>query len=47
MRYCRLASLLQKRTLAPTKLDELKIKSNILSAFKKVEEAVHRAADEL
>ncbi|KAH9836151.1 protein disulfide isomerase [Rhodofomes roseus] len=43
----RLASLLQKRTLAPAKLDELKIKANILSAFKKVEETVQRVADEL
>ncbi|KAI0728533.1 protein disulfide isomerase [Fomitopsis betulina] len=43
----RLASLLQKRTLAPTKLDELKVKSNILNAFKKVEETIQHVADEL
>ncbi|KZT69146.1 disulfide isomerase [Daedalea quercina L-15889] len=43
----RLATLLQKRTLAPAKLDELKIKSNILDAFRKVEETVQRAAGEL
>lgn len=28
-----LASILKKRTLAPAKLDEIKIKSNILRAF--------------
>jgi protein disulfide-isomerase A6 len=37
----RLASILKKRSLAPSKLDEIKIKANILQAFveKKVEEA--------
>ena len=39
---CSLASILQKRTLAPGKLDEIKIKANILGAFRpaKVEEKV-------
>ena len=31
---CSLASILTKRTLAPGKLDEIKIKANILGAFK-------------
>ena len=37
-----LSSILAKRTMAPAKLDELKIKANILAAFaeKKVEEVV-------
>ncbi|CAL1698925.1 unnamed protein product [Somion occarium] len=39
----RLASILQKRTLAPQKLDEIKIKANILSAFKRAEEAIEDA----
>lgn len=43
----RLTSILQKRTLAPAKLDELKVKANILGAFKKVEEVVARATAEL
>ncbi|KZT07109.1 protein disulfide isomerase [Laetiporus sulphureus 93-53] len=43
----RLASILQKRTLAPAKLDELKIKANILGAFKKAEENIGRATAEL
>lgn len=34
----RLASILKKRSLSPQKLDEVKIKANILSAFKIVEE---------
>ena len=29
-----LASILKKRTLSPAKLDEIKIKANILGAFK-------------
>ena len=33
-RACSLASILQKRTRAPGKLDEIKIKANILGAFK-------------
>ncbi|KAI0783773.1 protein disulfide isomerase [Abortiporus biennis] len=36
----RLASILQKRTLQSSKLDEIKIKANILDAFKKVQEKV-------
>lgn len=43
----RLASILKKRTLAPAKLDELKIKSNILSAFKRAEETLGRVTAEL
>lgn len=37
-----LSSILAKRTMAPAKLDELKIKANILAAFaeKKIEEIV-------
>ena len=37
----RLASILKKRNLTPSKLDEIKIKANILQAFveKKVEES--------
>ncbi|KAF9223397.1 disulfide isomerase [Gyrodon lividus] len=37
----RLASILRKRTMAPAKMDEIKIKANILKAFvtKKLEEA--------
>ena len=49
MRTGSLASILSKRTLAPTKLDEIKIKANILSAFvhEKFEAVVGREADEL
>jgi protein disulfide-isomerase A6 len=38
----RLASILEKRTMSPSKLDEIKIKANILSSFvaKKIEEVV-------
>jgi len=48
----RLASILSKRTLSAEKLDEIKVKANILKAFvaKKVEEAeekVHAAKEEL
>ncbi|PCH35051.1 disulfide isomerase [Wolfiporia cocos MD-104 SS10] len=43
----RLATILKKRTLAPAKLDELKIKANILGAFKKVQEAAGHIAAEL
>ncbi|KAH0833320.1 thioredoxin-like protein [Lanmaoa asiatica] len=45
----RLASILSKRTLAPTKLDEIKIKANILNAFvpEKSETVIGREADEL
>lgn len=40
----RLATILQKRTLAPRKLDEIKIKANILAAF--VEQKAEEVADE-
>ncbi|KAI9439976.1 disulfide isomerase [Lactarius indigo] len=48
----RLASILQKRTLAPAKIDEIKVKANILAAFvaEKVVEArdsIERAMEEL
>lgn len=46
----RLGAILKKRNLAPSKLDEIKIKINILSAFseKKAEDAkVARAESEL
>lgn len=44
-----LASILSKRTLAQSKLDEIKIKSNILKAFilEKSEAVIGRKADEL
>lgn len=43
----RIAGLLASPSLAPTKLDELKIKANILSSFalKKVEQLAEDAAD--
>ena len=48
---CSLASILTKRTLAPGKLDEIKIKANILGAFRpvveKAEEAEAEKRDEL
>ncbi|KAF5382219.1 hypothetical protein D9615_004360 [Tricholomella constricta] len=46
----RLAKILEKRNLAPTKLDEIKIKANILGAFVKDsegEEKIARAESEL
>ncbi|KAF8896355.1 protein disulfide isomerase [Infundibulicybe gibba] len=48
----RLAAILKKRTLSPTKLDEIKIKANILRAFSQekvaeAEEKVARAEAEL
>ena len=48
----RLASILQKRTMAAAKLDEIKIKANILAAFaeekaKDAAEAVEDAARSL
>ncbi|KAI0001430.1 protein disulfide isomerase [Russula compacta] len=48
----RLASILQKRVLAPTKLDEIKVKTNVLAAFvaEKVVEArdtIERAIEDL
>ena len=39
-----MASILQKRTLSPGKLDEIKIKANILGAFRPA--AVEEAAVE-
>lgn len=33
IRPYRLASILSKRTIAPAKLDEIKIKANVLKAF--------------
>lgn len=51
-----LASILSKRTMAPSKIDEIKIKANILSAFvakkfeeaqEKVESVIGRATAEL
>lgn len=43
----RLESILKKKSLAPSKLDEIKIKANILAAFveKKIEEAVEDAEE--
>lgn len=47
----RLASILKKRNVSPQKLDEVKIKANILSSFKAVEEkaeqVVEQAAEKL
>ncbi|OAX39551.1 protein disulfide isomerase [Rhizopogon vinicolor AM-OR11-026] len=52
----RLASILSKRTMAPAKLDEIKIKANVLGAFvtrkfeeaqEKVESVISRATAEL
>lgn len=45
----RLSSILEKRTLLPEKLDEIKIKLNVLSAFQKQAESekVGRLAEEL
>ncbi|KAG9315335.1 protein disulfide isomerase [Chiua virens] len=45
----RLGSILRKRTLAPTKLDEIKIKANILGAFvpEKTETFIGREGEEL
>ena len=44
---CSLASILQKRSLADAKLDEIKLKVNVLSAFtaKKIEEAEEKVAE--
>lgn len=42
----RLTSILKKRTLSPQKLDEVKIKANILSTFKVVEEKAEEIAAE-
>ena len=43
---CSLASILSKRTLAPGKLDEIKIKANILGAFRPVVEKAEEAQAE-
>ena len=46
----RLSAILKKQNLAPSKLDEIKIKINILSAFsreKKTDAKVGRAESEL
>jgi protein disulfide-isomerase A6 len=54
--FIRLASILSKRTISPAKLDEIKIKANILGAFvnrkleeaqEKVESVIGRATAEL
>ena len=42
-----LQSILKKRTLSPQKLDEVKVKANILSTFKVVVEEPEGAADKL
>ena len=42
----RLASILAKRTLSPGKLDEIKIKANILGAFRPVVEKADEAQAE-
>jgi len=39
----RLATILKKRTLSPSKLDEIQVKANILNAFRKVEEKLEEA----
>ncbi|TFK47788.1 protein disulfide isomerase [Heliocybe sulcata] len=43
----RLTSLLQKRTLSPQKLDEIKVKANVLAAFakEKAEEVLEKAEE--
>jgi protein disulfide-isomerase A6 len=45
----RLASILKKRTLAPSKLDEIKVKANILAAFieKKAEEVAEEVQEKV
>jgi protein disulfide-isomerase A6 len=45
--HCRLATILRKRNLSPSKLDEIKIKYNVLSAFvqQKVDEASEKLSD--
>ena len=45
--FHRLQSILKKRSLAPQKLDEVKIKANILSTFKVVEEKAEEAVEKL
>lgn len=41
-----LASILKKRTISPQKLDEVKIKANILSTFRIVEEKAEAIFEE-
>ncbi|KAI0353851.1 protein disulfide isomerase [Trametes cingulata] len=43
----RLATILQKRTLSPGKLDEIKIKANILGAFRPIVQKVEETAEEV
>lgn len=42
-----LQSILKKRNLSPQKLDEVKIKANILSTFKAIEEEAEEIVDKL
>lgn len=46
---CRLSGILQKRTLSSDKLDEIKIKVNVLGSFlkQKAEEVKETIKDEL
>ncbi|KAI0090087.1 protein disulfide isomerase [Irpex rosettiformis] len=43
----RLASILKKRNISPQKLDEVKIKANILSSFKAVEEKAEEVKEKV
>ena len=43
----RLASILKKRNISPQKLDEVKIKANILSSFKAIEEKAEEVVEEV
>ncbi|KAH9848773.1 protein disulfide isomerase [Lenzites betulinus] len=43
----RLANILQKRTLSPGKLDEIKIKANILGAFRPIVEKIEETTEEV
>ena len=42
-----LQSILKKRNLSPEKLDEVKVKANVLSAFKSVSEKAEQVVDKL
>ena len=44
--FIRLATILEKKTLASRKLDEIKIKMNILAAFTEKREVVTKDATE-
>ena len=44
---CSLASILQKRTLSSGKLDEIKIKANILGAFRPTVEKTEEVVEEV